>query len=60
MGLIKEPKNIDLTIKSEPWTEDELIQFRAIMKKQRDRRLKSQVIKKVVKKAQKSRKVQLP
>jgi hypothetical protein len=60
MGLIKEPKNIDLTIKSEPWTEDELIQFRAIMKKQRDRKLKLRVIKKVVKKTQKSGKVQLP
>jgi hypothetical protein len=32
MGLIKEPKNIDLSTKSEPWTEQELADFRKIMK----------------------------
>ncbi len=31
MGLIKEPKNVDLSTKSEPWTEQELIDFRKIM-----------------------------
>jgi len=31
MGLIKEPKNIDLSTKSEPWTEKELSDFRKIM-----------------------------
>ena len=31
MGLIKEPKNIDLSTKSEPWTEHELADFRKIM-----------------------------
>ena len=31
MGLIKEPKNIDLSTKSEPWTEEELADFRKIM-----------------------------
>lgn len=31
MGLIKEPKNVDLSIKSEPWTEKELADFRKIM-----------------------------
>lgn len=31
MGLIKEPKNIDLSTKSEPWTEQELVDFRKIM-----------------------------
>ncbi len=31
MGLIKEPKNIDLSTKSEPWTEQELLDFRKIM-----------------------------
>ncbi len=31
MGLIKEPKNIDLSTKSEPWTEQELSDFRKIM-----------------------------
>lgn len=40
MGLIREPKNVDFTIKSEPWTKEELIKFREIMKKQRERRAK--------------------
>ena len=31
MGLIKEPKNVDLSTKSEPWTELELSEFRKIM-----------------------------
>ena len=31
MRLIKEPKDIDLSIKSEPWTEQELSDFRKIM-----------------------------
>ena len=31
MGLIKEPKNVDLSTKSEPWTEQELLEFRKIM-----------------------------
>jgi hypothetical protein len=31
MGLIKEPKNIDFTVQSEPWTEEELKDFRKIM-----------------------------
>lgn len=33
MGLIKEPKNIDLSTKSEPWTEQELADFRKLMLK---------------------------
>lgn len=28
MGLIKEPKNVDLSTKSEPWTKQELADFR--------------------------------
>lgn len=32
MGLIKEPKNIDLSTKSEEWTEKELSDFRKLMK----------------------------
>lgn len=32
MGLIKEPKNVDLSQKSEPWTEQELADFRKIMR----------------------------
>jgi hypothetical protein len=31
MGLIKEPKDVDLSAKSEPWTEQELADFREIM-----------------------------
>ncbi|WP_373515913.1 hypothetical protein [Persicitalea sp.] len=31
MGLIKEPKDVDLSTKSEPWTEQELADFRKIM-----------------------------
>ncbi|GAB4018633.1 hypothetical protein GCM10028773_18950 [Spirosoma koreense] len=31
MGLIKEPKEIDMSTKSEPWTENELAEFRALM-----------------------------
>jgi hypothetical protein len=31
MGLIKEPKNVDFSTQSEPWTEDELADFRKLM-----------------------------
>ncbi len=31
MGLIKEPKGVDLSTKSEPWTEEELIDFRKLI-----------------------------
>ena len=31
MGIVKEPKNVDLSNKSEPWTEAELADFRKIM-----------------------------
>ncbi len=31
MGLIKEPKDVDFSTKSEPWTEQELLEFRKIM-----------------------------
>lgn len=40
MGLIREPKNVDFIIRSEPWTKDELKMFREIMKQQRERRTK--------------------
>ncbi len=40
MGLIREPKNVDFIIKSEPWTKEELKKFREIMKQQRERRAK--------------------
>lgn len=37
MGLIKEPKNVDLSTKSEPWTEKELVDFRKIMQDIKDK-----------------------
>ena len=37
MGLIREPKNVDFIIKSEPWTNEELKMLRDIMKEQRQR-----------------------
>jgi len=40
MGLIKEPKNVDLSTKSEPWTEQELIDFRKIMQDIRNKNAK--------------------
>ena len=33
MGIIKEPKNIDFSFQSKPWTEKELIEFRKLMHK---------------------------
>ena len=33
MGLIKEPKNIDLTIQSKPWSEAELAELSEIIQK---------------------------
>ena len=53
MGLIKEPKNIDLSTRSKPWTEQELVDFRKIMqdikqknakRKERAMRLKAEKI----------------
>ena len=32
MGLIKEPLAIDLNVKSTPWSEEELVDFRLLMK----------------------------
>ena len=32
MGLIREPKNVDFTVQSKPWTEEELRDFRILMK----------------------------
>lgn len=31
MGLIREQKNVDFTIQSKPWTDEELIDFRNLM-----------------------------
>lgn len=40
IGLIREPKNVDLIVKSEPWSKDDLAMLRDIMKKQRERKAK--------------------
>ena len=31
MGLIREPKNVDFSVQSKPWTEEELRDFRKLM-----------------------------
>ena len=31
MGLIKEPKNVDFSVQSEPWTVEELKDFRKLI-----------------------------
>jgi len=31
MGLIREPKNVNFTVQSTPWTEEELTDFRKLM-----------------------------
>ena len=33
MGLIREPRNVDFSLKSKPWTEEELKEFSEIIKK---------------------------
>ncbi len=40
MGLIREPKEIDFSMKSEPWTEEELKDFRALMAKLKGKKSK--------------------
>lgn len=52
MGLIREPKDIDFTVQSKPWTEEELREFRKLMKelktKKDKRKLRSKKTKKKV------------
>lgn len=35
MSIVKEPKGVDFLVKSEPWTDNELSDFRKLMKKQK-------------------------
>jgi len=35
MSIVKEPKGVDFVVKSEPWSDDELKEFRELMKKQK-------------------------
>lgn len=37
MGLIREPKNVDFTVRSKPWTEEELRDFRKLMAKLKEK-----------------------
>jgi len=50
MGLIKEPKNIDFTVQSEPWTEEELRDFRSLMNELKAKITKKKVLPSVKKK----------
>jgi hypothetical protein len=40
MGLIKEPKGVDLIVESEPWTEKDLADFRKLMKEKKQQQEK--------------------
>ena len=40
MGIIKEPKDVDFTVQSEPWTEEELKDFRKLMKELKEKNSK--------------------
>jgi len=40
MGLIREPKDADLSFQSKPWTEEELSEFRKLMKELRAKNAK--------------------
>lgn len=40
MGLIKEPREVDFSTKSEPWTEKELADFRLIMQSIKEKNAK--------------------
>lgn len=35
MSIVKEPKGVDFVVKSEPWSDQELNEFRKLMKKQK-------------------------
>jgi hypothetical protein len=52
MGLIREPKNVDFTVQSKPWTEEELHDFRKLMNelklKNTKRKIRSAPAKKVI------------
>ena len=54
MGLVKESKNVDLIIKSEPWTDKELEEFRDIMRAQKSKRRKKQILRSTKSKSQHS------
>ncbi|MCL1934163.1 MAG: hypothetical protein FWF53_10190 [Candidatus Azobacteroides sp.] len=43
MGLIKEPREIDFTVLSKVWTEEEEKEFSELIKKQKEERSKQKV-----------------
>ena len=43
MGLIREPKNVDFTVQSEPWTDLELRDFRKLMNEIKSKNSKTKV-----------------
>ena len=44
MGLIKEPRNVDFTVQSKPWTEEELKDFRKLMNELKAKTAKKKVV----------------
>jgi len=50
MGLIREPKNIDFTVQSKPWTDKELFDFRKLMAELKAKKASVKTRKKPVKK----------
>ena len=44
MGLIKEPINVDFTVQSEPWTEEELKDFRILMNELKEKNSKRKIL----------------
>jgi hypothetical protein len=54
MRLLKEPRNVDFSTKSEPWNEEDLMEFRVLMKQLKDKsekQLKKKQVKKVMDKS---------
>lgn len=43
MGLIREPKNVDFTVQSKPWTEKELSDFRKLMTELKTKNVKKKM-----------------
>lgn len=44
MGLIREPKNVDFTFESKPWTEVELRDFRKLMTELKSKKLNKKYV----------------
>lgn len=43
MGLIREPKNVEFTVQSKPWTEEELRDFRKLMNEMKAKNVKREL-----------------